>query len=243
MKKTVIKVIFLCMMIIGFAQFAKAQSSYIYIEAIKGMPISVNINGNEIKSLAKNYLLFETKQEGENNIEIKFAGNLYPTQKFVINVVPNAQYGYKLAKANEEKFYLLDLINNGKIIELNTSVNFAFTTEENNIHFYNANNYVLEEVKTKGNKAGKFIKKKQSKTEEPQLTISEIEKKEKYGIVEVINSSTNNIDTITAEKTVKKKKKEKKIKVEEVDTTIVIEEPIKEIKEEIKEEQIGRAHV
>jgi hypothetical protein len=218
MKKNAYKIALLLIITIGIVQSTFAQSSYIYIEAIKGMPISVNINGNEIKSLAKNYILFETKQEGENNIEIKFAGSLYPSQKFVINVVPNAQYGYKLAKANEEKFYLLDLVNNGKIIELNTTVNFAFSTEDNHIHFYNPQNYVLEDVKTKGNKASNLFKKKSSKKGTDQATTAEIEQKEKFGIVEVINSNSEKIDTIQVKENVKKKKKEKKEKIQNIST-------------------------
>ena len=71
MKKNAYKIALLLIITIGIVRITFAQSSYIYIEAIKGMPISVNINGNEIKTLAKNYILFETKQEGENNIEIK----------------------------------------------------------------------------------------------------------------------------------------------------------------------------
>ena len=215
MKKNVYKIALLLIITISIVQITIAQSSYIYIEAIKGMPISVNLNGNEIKSLARNYLLFETKQEGENNVEIKFAGNLYPPQKFLVNTVSNAQYGYKLAKANEDKFYLLDLVNNGKIIELNTSVNFAFSTDENKIHFYNPQNYVLEEVKTKGNKASNLFKKKLAKKGEDQPTIAEIEKKEKYGIVEVINSNSEITDTIQVKEKIKKKKKEKLLKQEE----------------------------
>jgi len=240
MKKKAYKIALLLIITIGIVQITFAQSSYIYIEAIKGMPISVNINGNEIKSLAKNYILFETKQEGENNIEIKFAGSLYPPQKCVVNTVPNAQYGYKFAKANEEKFYLLDLVNNGKIIELNTSVNFAFSTEDNHIHFYNPQNYVLAEVKTKGNK----FKKKSSKKGEEQATIAEIEQKEKYGIVEVINSNSEKTDALQVEKEVaplvvnKKKEKKKKEKVHEVSTiaeekTALLNNPILPI---IKEE-------
>jgi hypothetical protein len=231
MKKNVFKIALLLIITISLVQNTIAQSSYIYIEAIKGMPISVNINGNEIKSLARNYLLFETKQEGENNVEIKFAGNLYPPQKFVVNTVSNAQYGYKLAKANEDKFYLLDLVNNGKIIELNTSVNFAFSTDENKIHFYNPQNYVLEEVKTKGNKASNLFKKKSAKNGEGQPTITKIEKEEKYGIVEVINSNSEKTNTIQVKEKIKNKKKEKLLKQEEDTNSKVIVDTLQVEKE------------
>lgn len=229
MKQILFKKAILSIVLLISSQYLIAQNAYIYIENIKGMPISATLNGTSVKSLAKNYLLFETNQEGENAVELRFAGDLYPPQNFIINVVHNASYGFKMAKANEDKFYLLDLVNNGKIIELNTTVNFAFSTEENNIHFYNPKNYEMVKVNPKNNSFVKNKKKKKEVQKEIEKNIDNIIQPT-YGIVEVISSKTEN-DTIVItkidENNTPKKKKSKKIKVEKIepiieDTTVTI---------------------
>jgi hypothetical protein len=107
---------------------------------------------------------------------------------------------------------------------------------------------VLEDVKTKGNKASNLFKKKSSKKSEEQTNIAEIEQKEKFGIV-VVNSNSEKTDTIQVKEKVKKKKKEKLYKQEEstnadvfVDTTLVKKESspliVKKKKEKKKKEQI-----
>ncbi|MBP6625134.1 MAG: DUF4476 domain-containing protein [Chitinophagaceae bacterium] len=123
-------------LIIGIGQVAHAQAvSYIYIEGVQGIPFKISLNQVEKNILGKNYILLPTNQVGENKVEIRFNGDLYPAQEFVIDVREHASYGYKLAKAGDQRFYLIDLINNGKIIETNSNVNIGLTTELNHLNF------------------------------------------------------------------------------------------------------------
>jgi Domain of unknown function (DUF4476) len=132
-KGSIILAILCCLM--PSVMFGQAQS-YIYLEGIKGIPYKVKLNGIEQTSLGRNYIVMKANNEGENVIDILFSGDMYPTQTFVLDIRSASSYGYKLAKAGEQKFYLLDVVNAGKIIETNSNINVGLSTPENAINFY-----------------------------------------------------------------------------------------------------------
>lgn len=126
---------FLLSLLLWNALIANAQTSYIYIELIKTIPCKIIQNGKELPPLSKNFAVLTINENREQNIDIEFGADLYPKQSFVIDASANALYGYKLAKSGERSFYLLDLVNNGKIIESNSAINIGLATELNTIHF------------------------------------------------------------------------------------------------------------
>lgn len=114
-----------------------AQSdSYLYLEGIRGLPAFIEIDNIPQSGMGKNYFLIPLNKNGEIQVQIQFNGNLYPKQNFVLDALPGSSYAFRLAKTAEDKFYLMDLINTGKIVELNTNVNIALTTEQNKINFF-----------------------------------------------------------------------------------------------------------
>lgn len=133
--KTHLKIIYLFIIICLFQIKIYAQTSYIYIELIKTIPCKVWQNNEEVNMMNKSFVMLPVNDQREQNIKIEFGANLYPTQNFVIDAVPNAAFGYKLAKSGEQTFYLLDLINNGKIIESNSAINIGIATNENVINW------------------------------------------------------------------------------------------------------------
>lgn len=135
-------------LMVGIGQVVHAQAlSYIYIEGIQGIPFKISLNQVEKNVLGKNYILLPTNQAGENKVEIRFNGDIYPAQEFVIDVREHSSYGYKLAKAGDQRFYLIDLINNGKIIETNSNVNIGLTTELNHLNINQASKQVGTKTK------------------------------------------------------------------------------------------------
>ena len=119
------------------SQWSFGQGSYIYFEPIKGIPCKILMNQKEVPVMTKNYYLITIENGGEQTFDILFGNNVYPKQTFIVDVVEGSSYGYKLSKTAEDKFYLLDLVNNGKIIETNTAVNIGLTTNDNVINYYN----------------------------------------------------------------------------------------------------------
>lgn len=211
MKKNWLFILFV-MMMLGKYSHVWAQQAYIYIEGIKGYPISASINGQTLKPTAKNYILLQTSKEGENNVEIKFAGDAYPAQLFTVDVILNHAYGFKLAKANEEKFYLLDIVNQGKIVELNNNVSFALSTNDNYIHTYDSlQTAITHNKKSKSNKLkiSKIVKDKPKEISEN--STKEVRNNQQnatqYGIIEEIQAKPDS--GIVAAKTSNKRNKKK----------------------------------
>lgn len=126
---------FLLSLLLWNALIANAQTSYIYIELIKTIPCKIIQNGKELAPFHKNFAILTLNENREQNIDIEFGGDLYPKQSFVIDATADALFAYKLAKSGEKSFYLLDLVNNGKIIESNSAINIGLATELNTIHF------------------------------------------------------------------------------------------------------------
>lgn len=173
---------------------ANAQQSYIYLEPIKGIPCKIVMNQKEVSTLTKNYFLIPIAGNGEYTFDIVFGGDLHPKQTFVVDVVEGSAYGYKLAKTNENKFYLLDLINNGKIIETNTPVNLGLTTESNLINFFDPSIQKPEDISKaearRRNKLEKAKAKAKSLEQQDKAVMPDVKEPAKtqteYGVVEVI---------------------------------------------------------
>lgn len=174
----------------------KAQNAYLYLEGIKNMPFNISVNGNEVNRLSKNYALITFDSIGEYNIDIRFGGDIYPEQSFVVNVLKNSAYGFKLAKTLDNKFYLVDLVNANKIVETNSSVNIGLTTSENQLHFSDPSS--IPEVVEKSSK--RKAKQKIQQMEAIQDSLAKVKTEEKktpeYGIVEVIEGQSNNTNQV-----------------------------------------------
>ena len=169
-----------------------AQQSYIYLEPIKGLPCKVYINQVELNALTKNYFLIPLKGNGEYTFDIVFGGELHPKQTFVVDVVEGSAYAYKLAKTTENKFYLLDLVNNGKIVETNTATNLGLTTENNLLNFYDPTLQKPEDLSRAEERKRAKLEKAKAKAKSleklPTEEVKEPVKKEEYGVIEVITS-------------------------------------------------------
>jgi hypothetical protein len=186
----------LCVVLCTF--IAQAQQAYIYLEPIKGMPCKVILNQKEVTFMTKNYFLVTLDKEGEQNLEIVFGNNTYPKQSFVVDAIKGGAYGFKLAKTAEDKFYLLDMVNNGKIIEPNTAVNIGLTTDDNIVHFFDPTTTANVIVQNDDKRKPKNRKQNQTAKEMNALQ-SELSKAKKvYGIVEVITSNTNDAEPKTS---------------------------------------------
>jgi hypothetical protein len=115
--------------------YSQESTSYMYIEGVRGIPFRLKLNRTEIPMLHKGYYLCPLKNSGENTIDIEFAGDLYPPQRFILDANNNSVFGFRLGKTVENKFYLIDLVNEGKIIETNSEVNIGLSTLDNTINY------------------------------------------------------------------------------------------------------------
>ena len=107
---------------IGFISLTAQGISYIYLEGIQTIPFKVIFNQEEKPTLGKNYYLLPTTKNGEYVIEIECNGNIFLKETFIIDVRENSSYGYKLARAGDEKYYSLDLFNISKKSEINSKI-------------------------------------------------------------------------------------------------------------------------
>ncbi len=216
MKKT-----FLLSLLLWGALTAGAQKSYVYIELIKTIPCKITQNGREVQLLSKNFAVIPISEDREQNIDIEFGGDLFPRQSFVIDAVADALYAYKLAKSGESSFYLLDLVNNGKIIESNSAINIGLATDFNTINYginqkvrYNTNTqkkvytgWLRKRSKSDGQatlatkakpvvQQKKIVPNKEPKPSKQKTAPDkkvEIEKPQ-YGVVEVINARDKKVE-------------------------------------------------
>lgn len=129
--------------------WSQQTTSYIYLEGIPSLPFDLNLNGQSIPSSNPYYYLIPVEQTGENTLLLNFQQNEYPRQTFVLYLNEQSAYAYKLAKNETNNFYLIDLINEGKIVEGNSWVHTGISTPDNRVHFQNT---LLQESK-KGEKA------------------------------------------------------------------------------------------
>lgn len=92
------------------AAFAGGDFSYVYIQGDKKTPIYVKLEDQMMPRYGKNYCIISQLAPGPINIEILFQQNIYPPQKFVVNVPVNGFRGFLLVQKGEE-FSLYDLTN------------------------------------------------------------------------------------------------------------------------------------
>ncbi len=248
-----------CILMFGLLQSARAQAiSYIYIEGIQGIPFKISLNQAEKNVVGKNYVLIPTSQAGENKIEIRFNGDVYPAQEFVIDVRENSSYGYKLAKAGDQRFYLMDLINNGKIIETNSNVNIGLTTELNHININHTDKFA--EAKSKKEKKQRVkpepeviqttLPEEKNKSQEESISKKEKRRQERLAEAQAAQIEEDKLALEKAAKQVEKEKlqaekasnpelsnKEKKRKQKE--EALAAANLAKQKEEESKEEKLG----
>lgn len=187
MKKLVTLLLFFVVFIVSYA-----QQSYIYLEPIKGMPCKVLMNQKEVNTVSKNYFIIPISGSGEYVFDIVFGGNQFPKQTFVVDVLEGSAYGYKLAKSSESKFYLLDLINNGKVVETNTSTNLGLTTEFNKIHYFDPTKAIPQTLtrseERKRNKLEKYKQKYSNDADTFSTSSLSHANKPEYGVIEIITA-------------------------------------------------------
>ncbi|MBK8686327.1 MAG: hypothetical protein IPN26_15845 [Bacteroidetes bacterium] len=170
-----------------------AQESYVYIEGMKGIPFYLIHNGKTVPSMGKNYVLCPIPQSGEQQIDIAFNGDLFPKQQFVLDAVPGSAFAFKLAKTAEDKFYLIDLVNTGKIVETNTAVNMALSTSINQIKFAQIipdETKVEKEIESTESNKEKRRRRKQELAEQQETLVQNSEQKtpDSNGVVQIITA-------------------------------------------------------
>lgn len=169
-----------------------AQNSYIYLELLRNIPCKITVNGSDVPLMSKNFVILPCKDNYEQQIEIYFGSDMYPIHTFIVSPGKDNCLGYKLAKSGEKSFYLIDLVNNGTIVQANKGTNIALPTIDNNIKrnttaekwtFVKRNNKqnfvnnIFGKKKNTNSTATKSIAKPIPQTETP-----------KYGIIEVIEA-------------------------------------------------------
>ncbi len=199
LRKLYIYIVCLIIGILPQKETCAQSSSYIYIELIKNIPCKVIQNGVDVIQYNKNYVFLYGEDNTEQKIDIEFGANLYPKQSFVIDLTPNKSFAYKLSKSSETSFYLIDLVNNGKVVESNTNTNIGIATTLNQIHFSeNTPIYTKSENTQKSVSILKKIKKEKTEEKEDKT----IHKEHVYGIIEEYNNKET-IQTVKADKTEK----------------------------------------
>ncbi len=166
---------------------AFAQKSYIYLELIKNIPCKVKQNGVEMTQYNKNYILLYGDNHSEQKIDIEFGADLYPKQTFIIDMSPNNAFAYKLSKSSETSFYLIDLINNGKVVESNSNTNIGFASASNQIYF--SDNTPPPTSKNTTTTKEKFAS-KLKKTKHKEAEQNDPIETPTYGVIEVLNNES-----------------------------------------------------
>ena len=102
---------FIIVMICVFAAFTNAPAqpfSYVYIQGDKTTPFYVKMEGKMMPRYGKNYCILSELGPGPIHIEIMFQQNVFPPQKFTIQVPENGYRGFLLNK-QDKGFALYDL--------------------------------------------------------------------------------------------------------------------------------------
>lgn len=82
--------------------------SYVYIQGDKTTPFYVKFEGEMLPRFGKNYYIISELAPGPISIEILFQQNVYPAQKFMINVPESSFRGFLLMK-KDNSFALYDI--------------------------------------------------------------------------------------------------------------------------------------
>jgi len=115
----------------------QAQNAYMYFEGIKNMPCRLFLNNEEIKLDGNQYTILTFESAGEQTIDLIFKNGQADVQTFVVDILPNSCYGFKLTKTKENKFFLMDLVNTGENVEANTVSSSPLSTVANKLVLYN----------------------------------------------------------------------------------------------------------
>ncbi len=131
----------------------QAQNAYMYFEGIKDMPCHLFLNNEEIKLDGNQYTILTFESAGEQTIDLIFKNGQADVQTFVVDILPNSCYGFKLTKTKDNKFFLMDLVNTGANVEANTVSSAALSTVSNKLVLYNPSSIVaipkVERTKSK----------------------------------------------------------------------------------------------
>src|ERR1700756_3131661 len=103
------RAVLIAVLIVVFCINAMAQPfSYVYIQGDKITPFYVKMEGVMMPRYGKNYCILSELSPGLKHIEILFQQNVFPAQKFTIEVPENGYRGFLLNK-QEHGFVLYDL--------------------------------------------------------------------------------------------------------------------------------------
>jgi len=113
--KSIIKYISLCICLALLSPWADAQRfSYVYIQGDKQTPFYVKLEDAMQPRYGKNHSIIPQLAPGPLHIEILFQQNIFPAQKFIIQVPENGYRGFILTKRGgnfalydiQQQFYL-----------------------------------------------------------------------------------------------------------------------------------------
>jgi hypothetical protein len=104
------------------------------------------LDGKPVDKSGQSYVLLRFKEPGEKNIDITFVNSNFPKQHFVVDVQDKSAYGYRMGKTDENRFYLIDIVNEGKLIESNSKVDLALSSPSNVIAMYRERSTEVNEV-------------------------------------------------------------------------------------------------
>ncbi len=97
-------ILFLLLSVSAYAD----RFSYVYIQGDKNTPFYVKFEGEMLPRFGKNYYIISELAPGPISIEILFQQNVYPPQKFMINV-PESSFRCFLLMKKEAGYVLYDI--------------------------------------------------------------------------------------------------------------------------------------
>jgi len=101
------------------------------------MPFQVESEGKSLNNNTEHFCVIPSAGGREHVLEIRYGNGEMPSQRFNIWVQKNAAYGFQLAKSADGHFYLLDLVNEGKVLEAGASSGLTTFTEKNQLYIGN----------------------------------------------------------------------------------------------------------
>lgn len=106
--KNILKYFLLIVCCVLFGNTQAQQFSYVYIQGDKKTPFYIKFEGEMLPRYGKNYYIISELAPGPINVEVLFQQNLYPSQKFVIQVPEKGFRGFLLTQ-KADRFSLYDL--------------------------------------------------------------------------------------------------------------------------------------
>ena len=94
--------------------------AYFYIEGDQQTPFYVKVEGKMQERFGENYFIIPDLDAGYTHFEILFQKNVYPSQKFLLEVPKSGGRGFVLHKVNDRQFALYDLQQKRYVISGNT---------------------------------------------------------------------------------------------------------------------------